>query len=401
MPKIFARLCNNQHRGISRQIRVCWDMAIFVVATLIVVALLAGSQKALAVVATASNSENRIPFNQDLGLFRSSLALPARAKPEQVSMSERVLRLRTKKATAMPTIEPLQLFLTNKPDDVAVMANRLARSGQTEQLTAWFNQALNSAPPVRAGSDTRQLTIDSKAYALIDPVAFAGLFTKIHHNVEVDGRMLQKDEPTKRLLLDQIQPYLDEPTRAKVARKIQAGESIPVDTMLLPEFARRMVRRYIVYKGPNCFHAALSFQSPLFTRSSLVNVKEEEGYHRAMINYDELWRAIGANFYEIDTRREPLKYGDMLVFFDIPKGNQDNHLPVDYRWIRHAATYLFNGFTFSKGSKSPNTPYAVRTLAEEWATWQKYSKNLGVKVYRRNMDSVDQPISRNLVDWVY
>jgi hypothetical protein len=121
-----------------------------------------------------------------------------------------------------------------------------------------------------------------------------------------------------------------------------------------------------------------------------------------MINYDELWRVLSENFYEVNPDKLPLKYGDMLVFFDVPEDDADDlEKPVDFRWIRHTATYLFGGFTFSKGSKSPNTPYTVRTLAEEWKTWKRYTDNLGVKVFRRSQKSVKAAPPRDLTDWIY
>jgi hypothetical protein len=56
--------------------------------------------------------------------------------------------------------------------------------------------------------------------------------------------------------------------------------------------------------------------------------------------------------------------------------------PADWHWIKHAATYLFDDYTFSKGSNSPDTPYTVKTLDEEWDAWDHRSAHLGLKVFR-------------------
>jgi hypothetical protein len=200
----------------------------------------------------------------------------------------------------------------------------------------------------------------------------------------------------------QLSLYLGRAEREELVAKLKRGEAVSVDKLLLPEFARKMVRQYIVYRGPNCFHAALAFHSPSLTSSSLINVKKEAGYHRAMINYDELWRALKSDFYEVNPDKIPLKYGDVLVLFDVPEDvENDLDTPVDFRWIRHAATYLFGGYTFSKGSKSPNTPYTVRTVAEEWKTWKKYTSNLGIKVFRRSAKKVKRAPPMDLNDWMY
>lgn len=119
-----------------------------------------------------------------------------------------------------------------------------------------------------------------------------------------------------------------------------------------------------------------------------------------MINYDELWRVLNRNFYEINPDKTPLKYGDMVVFMDVPPEFEETGV-VSFRWIRHTATYLFNHYTFSKGSKSPNSPYTVRTLSEEWKTWKKFTSNLGVKVFRRSIKRVKNQPPKDLVDWIY
>ena len=117
-----------------------------------------------------------------------------------------------------------------------------------------------------------------------------------------------------------------------------------------------------------------------------------------MINYDELWRAINRHFYEVDLKRSDLKYGDMLVFFSMPLNLNET---INFRWIRHTATYLLNEYTFSKGSKSPNTPYTIKTLQEEWNTWKRYTPNLGVRVYRRAQNKVKKTPPVDRVDWIY
>jgi len=140
----------------------------------------------------------------------------------------------------------------------------------------------------------------------------------------------------------------------------------------------------------------------LLTSSSQINVKREVGYHRAMINYDELWRELNQDFYEIEPEKHQLKFGDMLVLFDVPTSYaRQPEGPPDFHWIRHTATYLFEGYTFSKGSKSPNTPYGVRTLEEEWNTWKHFSKNLGVKVYRRSLKAINPHPPADQSDWIY
>ena len=185
----------------------------------------------------------------------------------------------------------------------------------------------------------------------------------------------------------------------KIKKKITKSPSLIVDRDLLPEFAAKMVKRYTIFRGPNCFHAVLAFQDPAFPKSVFMNVKKEPGYHRAMINHDELWRVLKENFYEVYPHTSKLNFGDIIVFFKIPE--DDNEIFPSYRWLKHTAVYLFNNYTFSKGSKSSNSPYTVKTLKEEWRVWKKILQNPAIKVFRRASHNLNKKFTANLKDWLY
>jgi len=343
-----------------------------------------------------------IPFQFDLRHMSQKLDLPITAKTETIAMSESVMRERVLRSKKDETVEPLQLVVRPEALEVGEMAARLARPGRYTDLVDWFGKALRGAPPVTEGSVARLVTVDRAAYPMIVPAKFAALFSRQHFDLTLDAKGMQRNAAGRDELLRQIAPFFGETDLDRIASGLNSGRNLSVDRELLPPFARSVIRRYIPWRGPNCFHAALSFQSPLFSRSSLVNVKPETGYHRAMINYDELWRIVGRAFYEVDPATSRLKYGDMLVFFETSEGPRSGDLAdIDFRTIRHTATWLFDGYTFSKGSKSSNTPYTVRTMADEWATWQRYTKRLGVKVFRRSQNSVTSAPTKDLADWLY
>jgi len=344
----------------------------------------------------------RKPFLFDMTTFTTTLNLPVVENVEIVKMSQKQMNTRIKNSLIDETIEPLTIVLSENNTNIISMSEKLATAGKIDELTAYFREKLKTARPVKRGANAKTIHIDGEGLNLIDIDAFADLYSKTHHNLSLNSNELRRDTKTKNELMKQLIPFFEKKERDKILQKINNGKSINIGKELLPEFPQKMVGKYIVQRGPNCFHAALAFHGPELTSSSLINVKEEAGYHRAMINYDELWRVLNKNFYEVDPDKVPLKYGDMLVFFDVPKDVSDDlNYPVDFKWIRHAATYLFGGYTFSKGSKSPNTPYTVRTMADEWRTWKRYSKNLGIKVFRRSTTSVRPNPPMDLVDWIY
>jgi hypothetical protein len=340
------------------------------------------------------------PFVHDVRQLSPSLSLQVIDEPEFIKIPEAKLIKRLKRSPRDNRVEPLTLVLTTDKAQQEQLASRLALPGKSKDLAKYFAEIYPKGEKIKPNGNARSVNLDSKGFRLIDRKAYAEMYGKVHHKLKIDTAQMLGERGMGAKLIEQTSNFLSRSEQLALKKDIQAGRIIDVDTQLLPDFAERMVKKYIIYRGPNCFHAALAFHSPVLTSSSLLNVKEEEGYHRAMINYDELWRILQTKFYEVDPRTADLNYGDLLIFFDVPKGFKEGST-VDYRWIRHTAAYLFGGYTFSKGSKSPNTPYSVRTLEEEWQTWKRFTSHLGLKVFRRSEKSVNRRPPKELTDWIY
>ena len=277
------------------------------------------------------------------------------------------------------TVEPLQVSVGATDDEVLKLANTLASPDSRFSLAQLLKERFKTAEQI-PDSKQRLVTLDSHALSMINRRALDELYSKTHFELSVQGQQLNQNRQEKVLFMRQLRPYLSSRELSQVAEQLRKGKSIPVEKYLLPEFAKQNIRRYSAHRGPNCFHAALSFQSVAMSQARQVNVRRETGYHRDMINYDELWRVIQLEFYEVSLDKTDLQYGDMVLFFDTA-GAPGNW--VDFKSLRHATTYLFNGFVFSKGSKSANSPYTIRPISDEWAVWTKFTKEIGAKVFRK------------------
>jgi len=340
-------------------------------------------------------------FVTDIAQLHPSLQLPIGQRVEMVRAPEAVLRNRASASQDDERIEPLMLAIPEIQEQRENLALDLARPGQSRRLLNYLERKRTNASEQTDSDENHagrlRVSLDKQSLRLLDLAKVAEMLEQPHFALTIDGARLQQSAATRRELYSQVRPFIAQEDANRLKRLLRQGEEIDVEKHLLPEFAKQMIRRYTQYRGPNCFHAALAFHSVDMTTSPYINFKEEPGYHRAMINYDELWRAVNKNFYEIDPSKSPLKYGDMILFFDIPDANSE----VQFRWIRHAATYLFGPYTFSKGSKSPNTPYTIKTVQQEWQTWQRMSKNLGVKVFRRSPKNVTNRPPVDRIDWIY
>jgi hypothetical protein len=346
---------------------------------------------------TAPTPRRPIDFQYNPAAFRSDLNLPMAIHDRTVSLPINQIEQRLDGYADDSRIEPVQLTVDSQDEKIIELSKMISQPLHQLELANYLKNNFVHGEEI-PGTALRLVSIDKDAMKLIDMKAFTKIFDKTHHDIAIPTKGLRRNVSQREQLISQLSPFFPQKEIVGIRGKIMAGRPLSVDKDLLPSFARKTVAGYSIFRGPNCFHAALSFQSPLLASSEYVNVRQEQGYHRNMINYDELWRALQLSFYEVDPTKTQLQYGDMIVLFETKDATNGQ---VDFKTLRHAATYLMGGYVFAKGSKSANTPYLVRTLGEEWETWTKYTVKLGAKVYRRSLKHVTNPILGDPQDWVY
>ena len=354
---------------------------------------LAFSQKTAFCVTTVLPENTWIRFFQEIAL---SLNIPVQEQIIETKLPDTKLKSRVLKGGDKEGIEPLFLHFNPTTSGIQKIAKKYAKKESYYEVVDHLAKASKKSKN-KSGARVKY-QISKHLYQLLDKKALMNKFSFPHHSLNIALDNLRRNPNSLDELELQIKPFFSGVERERISGKLKKNKFLSVDRDLLPSFPRKVVRRFVIYRGPNCFHASLAFHDRILTRSNFFNVTREKGYHRAMINYDELWRILSSNFYQVDHHASKIKYGDILVFFDIPK---EPRKFINFRWIRHTAAYLFNGYTFSKGSKSADTPYTVKTLKEEWKTWSKISKNLAVKIFRRSTKRVKKRPPKDLIDWIY
>lgn len=393
------------------------------------------------------------PFTVNREFLKPELELPVKVVSKDIAPTKRQILKRVRGAEKDPRVEPLFIQVPVDDDARAAFVMSIGRPkkyralmARLDRLVAEFsargerdkNRSGSSGNAVNAGDQsdearrsvhqqsvnqnesvnplaaeelpaTIKVKVRPELFNLISFQAIRDILKRSHLQVTVDGATLQRDPDLGKQLLFGLSPFFTADGMKRVQDKVRTGVPIVLDRDLLPGAASRKITAFEIFRGPNCFMTALAFQYPQMIRSELVNVRLENNHHEVMINNDELWRVLQSSFYEVDPARTKLKYGDMLVFFSTPvtpkKGQSTAVREISYRWIKHATTFLFNDFVYSKGSKSPNSPYLVGTLRGEWQAWEKHiEKNggqLGVKVFRKPLKSATNRPPKSLEDWMY
>ena len=324
---------------------------------------------------------------RDVTKLPLGLKLPVRDTVEEIKISYTKIKSRVIRSRSDLRVEPVKLKIREK--SLMLLSEKLSRRGHTVYLYHGIKKKL------AASKNPKEIVVTPEILRHLDRKKLTGIFSSYHHRLLAFPQKMSKRK--KIALLNQMKYFFPSAALKKIKRKLFKKNPIMVDKDLLPEFAARMIRRYTIFRGPNCFHAVLAFQDPAFPKSTFLNVKEEIGYHRAMINHDELWRVLDENFYEINTRTTKLNYGDIIVFFKVPENSNE---PPSYKWLKHTSVYLFNNYTFSKGSKSSNSPYTIKTIQAEWRAWKKILKNPAIKVFRRASHNLNKKYTTNLQGWL-
>ncbi|RYZ53800.1 MAG: hypothetical protein EOP07_17170 [Proteobacteria bacterium] len=338
---------------------------------------------------------SEIPFTKELADFKASITPAVRDEVEKITIPPKKLKVRIVNPKNDQTIEPVAIQVPRSETGLKDFAEKLAAPGKSKDLANAFLAKIRKVGP--SNKDSVRIELKPDDFSLLNLKALGKELQKENHVVTVDTREMASSGKQWDEMREQLGYILSKDQMSKVSKKVRAGTDLSLENDLLPPFPKRMSGKFIVYRGPNCFHASLSFFDQQMPKSPEINIKEEEGYHRSMINYDELWRVISNQFYEIDPRHSALKYGDLMVFFQVPESASKT---INFKWIRHTSVYLFGPYTYSKGSKSPTTPYSVKTLAEEWNQWQSMVSSLGMRVYRRQTNGEARlPIGRD--DWIY
>lgn len=339
-------------------------------------------------------------FTVDYQVLSPSITLPVNSVAKKISINPSTILTRIQQSQQDFRVEPIEIYFDNKTTAIKSVANKIAQEGEVAQLVSWFRSNLKKNPLAgQKGERPFLATIDANGLSLIDSARLGHFFAKSTQRLAIDFQKIAEQPELLSELLSQLSYFLPHHEIENIKSLITSNRASELsDSSILPEFARKFLGRYVPFKGPNCFHAALAFQGLEFAGSENVNIRREEGYHEIMINNDELSRALSSQFYEIDPKFAPLKYGDIIVFFEI---SDPQKAAADFRTIKHASVFLFNNFVFAKGSKSANSPYVIKIIEEDWKLWTKITDELGAKVFRRGLKRARKSPPSNLSDWIY
>lgn len=315
-------------------------------------------------------------------------------KMEFVKPSKKILRHRTRSKKSK--VEPITLYCYDKDNSCKNLAKKIARRNKWKPI---YNYIMFSSEKLPDRKNILKFKVTPSITQFLDIEELQNLLGTNHHNIKLETSYIKASPKKTKSFLGEIKNFIEPELYKEVKKRLYNQSYLSVEKYIIPESLSRKTKRYTSYQGPNCFEAALSFQNPFFSKSYLYNIKDEQGHHKIMINNDELYKILTENFHEIDPQIGKIKYGDLIIFVDY--STSKNKHDMKYSWIKHAVTFLFNNYTFSKGSKSSNSPYTIKTLKEEWELWKKRYNKLRIQVFRKPFRNNSKFNNKKLIDWIY
>lgn len=327
--------------------------------------------------------------------FKKSLELPIHVEIQKVSPPAQILYQRSQNLLEREDNELPSAYLKNTPEDLLSFVKRVGLPNTRQSFLKKLEKKYGNFE-----GDLLKVEIDKELAPFIFFEHLSKLHEVEHYKVFIKGKSLRSDVELLEKLFWELRYFLSKNEMHSLLKQLRHKKYVDIDKYALPAFAKKAVNQYTRFRGLNCFHAALAFQDLSIPSNQRFHPNRLKNYHWRMINHDELWRALQYGFYEINPKDMRLKYGDILVFFDIPPYYTTNR-PAKYSWIKHATVYLFNGMTFSKGSKSANTTYTVQPLEEEIRKWRQNTKKFGMKIFRKSQIHVKRLPYLELHNWLF
>ena len=201
---------------------------------------------------------------------------PFRFQEKKIQVSKKKLFKRMTRSKVNETIEPLNIYVDRKGKDIFKHAEFLADKGHIHSLAKLFKEEHPNAKPLRGDSDKVALTITENMMRHIDVRKMMRRFRQKHYSLELNSRELKASPMHYRSFFEELSPFLRERQIDIIKKKVKRDENVPLDEYLLTDFARKMVGKYILYRGPNCFHASLAFHHLKFARSPFLNINQEK-----------------------------------------------------------------------------------------------------------------------------
>ncbi len=332
--------------------------------------------------------------SNDLNVFTIDLHWQPNVKTLQIKPTLQIVKNRILTASNDEATEPFNLRIYKDSATIKKITDKIAQASKTLQVYDLFTKEVQKKSIESQNYVDINITKEWLDYINLEKIVL--LKQKSHLQISIPFSSYSQAKIAEEIIYS-LRPFLTNVKQAKLKKTMSQKKTISLDELLLPDFAAKRVKKFSRYRGPNCFQAALGFADPFFVTSNFLNIKREQSHHASMINHDELWRALNEYFYVVDPKLSPLKYGDILVF--LATGNKDT--VITYQMLKHASVYLFDQFSFSKESKSADSPYTVKTVAKEWELWQHLHNDLAILAFRKGSSKLGENYSNQMIDWLY
>ena len=217
-------------------------------------------------------------YVSDFRTFRTTLHLDVKGEKTKVKMPVKKVKTRLIKAGKDERIEAISI---NVPRDAVRRENLafdIAKENKSLSMKKYLDTLIQQQDNVDYnGKSYVRVKFDKKALHIANLKKIADIYANTHYDIAIDTKLLRRSRSLRNRLTQQLTPFLSQNNMKTLKRAIWKKDSLDLNKYFLPKFAQKMVEKFTIYRGPNCFHAALAFHGQKLTRSPYFNVKKEKG----------------------------------------------------------------------------------------------------------------------------
>lgn len=305
-------------------------------------------------------------------IISDNLELDYYVKPQKVILSKEDIVWRYKNRKYPYMAPPVTLSV--KANNYSDLCSKIAKANSKDELC----KLLLKNDISKSSTSKYVVTISPKTLPLIKENLINSQYSYPSYELFIDLEKLKFNNVTN--FLKFFSPFIDETQLfAKIQKLLKDGQkTISLKDLVFPRFAKENYNSFSHFHGPNCFHAALSFNQYGVENNYSINYKIESKLNYNFINNYEFFNALHTYYRKIDYKKERMKFGDVITFYSMkisPDGS-------NYKSFKHGSVYIGNGYIYTKGSKFSRHPYRIARFVEDYNYWSKKQGPIGMFVFR-------------------
>ena len=181
-----------------------------------------------------------IPWLRYFPEFREGISLPLKDVNTEVAIPLSKLKIRILKGGEQ-SIEPLYLYLSPDEKGIEKVALKYAKKDKYHEALKEIGRLVSRHPDHKTDEKIK-IQISKNLFRYLEKDTLSKHFTFLHHSLTLNAKSLRKQRQLKNDFIEEIAPFFEGMEKQRILTRLRYHQSVSVDGILLPTFAKKVVR---------------------------------------------------------------------------------------------------------------------------------------------------------------